>query len=155
MLPIPTRFALVSGAAEGREPLTAFDAALLAAGVGDVNLLKVSSILPPGCREVERIPLPPGALVPIAYGAIRSTERGARLAAAVAVGLGAPGKPGVIVEHTLRGSREDAERIVRGMVVEAFANRLRGEPSEIRVASAEHVVERTGCAFAGVVLWYD
>ncbi|MBE3590760.1 MAG: arginine decarboxylase, pyruvoyl-dependent [Firmicutes bacterium] len=155
MLPIPTRFALVSGAAEGREPLTAFDAALLAAGIGDVNLLKVSSILPPGCREVERLEFPPGALVPIAYGAIRSTEAGARLAAAVAVGLGGPGRPGVIVEHTLRGSREEAERVVRAMVLEAFANRLRGEPAAVRVASAEHVVERTGCAFAGVALWFD
>ena len=37
--------------AEGRTPLDAFDNALLAAGIGNVNLLKISSIVPPEHEE--------------------------------------------------------------------------------------------------------
>ncbi|MFO7311775.1 MAG: pyruvoyl-dependent arginine decarboxylase, partial [Bacillota bacterium] len=39
MLPTPRKFTLVSGAAEGTTPLNAFDNALLASGIGNLNLL--------------------------------------------------------------------------------------------------------------------
>lgn len=48
MLETPKKFTLVAGSAEGPSRLNAFDNALLAAGIGNVNLLRVSSILPPG-----------------------------------------------------------------------------------------------------------
>lgn len=153
MLPTPTVFALVSSSAEGRHKLSAFDAALLGAGVGDVNLLRVSSILPPGARRRDRIELPPGALVPIAYGTIQADQPGKQIAAAVAVGIGAPGEPGVIVEHAMEGTGSEAEAVVRELIEELFARRNR-TPRDIFVRSAEHRVERVGCAFAGVVLWY-
>ncbi len=41
-----TKAATTSGSAEGTTPLNAFDNALLAAGIGNINLVKVSSILP-------------------------------------------------------------------------------------------------------------
>ena len=44
----PTTHTFVSGASEGYTPLNAFDGALLAAGVGNTNLVKMSSIVPPG-----------------------------------------------------------------------------------------------------------
>ena len=50
-----TMAAATAGRAEGGTPLNAFDNALLAAGIGNINLIKVSSILPPG---VELIALP-------------------------------------------------------------------------------------------------
>ena len=40
-----TMIAAAFGHAEGRTPLNAFDSALLAAGIGNVNLLKISSIV--------------------------------------------------------------------------------------------------------------
>ena len=49
----PTRYFMAHGCAEGVTELNAFDAALLRAGVGDTNLVRVSSILPPGCEEME------------------------------------------------------------------------------------------------------
>ena len=49
----PTKFFLVSGSSEGFTLLNAFDGALLASGVGDTNLVKMSSILPPGCQEMD------------------------------------------------------------------------------------------------------
>ena len=48
---IPTSFFFCSGSAEAVSPLNAFDAALLAAGIGNTNLVKISSIVPPGCEE--------------------------------------------------------------------------------------------------------
>ena len=47
MITNPERFIIVSAAAEAGYALTAFDAALLKAGIGNVNLVKISSILPP------------------------------------------------------------------------------------------------------------
>ena len=40
------------GIGEGPTPLAAFDAALRAAGVGDYNLLVLSSVIPPGSKIV-------------------------------------------------------------------------------------------------------
>ena len=45
------RYTLVSGIGTGSTVLNAFDAALLSAGVGNFNLLRVSSILPPHSTE--------------------------------------------------------------------------------------------------------
>lgn len=155
MLPTPSRYFLTAGSAEGEMPLTAFDGALLAAGIGDVNLVRVSSILPPGARPLIQLNLPAGALVPIAYGYNCSDQPGRRIAAAVGVGIGADDEPGVIVEHSGPGAAADMADIVRLMVREAFTGRGRPEPADIVVRSTEHVVRRVGCAFAGLVLWYD
>ena len=47
------KVSITSGKAEGPTILNAFDNALLDAGIGDVNLIKVSSILPTGAEIVE------------------------------------------------------------------------------------------------------
>jgi len=152
ILPIPTKYALRAGGAEGETRLTAFDNALLAAGSGNVNLLKISSILPPRCEYVPDLAIPPGALVPTAYGAVVSDVPGELLAAAVAVGI-SPDSFGVIMEFAGRCSREEAEAAVAKMVKESFA--ARGlELKETKIRSAEHRVVKMGCAFACVSLWY-
>lgn len=151
MLPIPTRYTLVATAAEGKRELTAFDQALLKAGVGNVNLLRVSSILPPGAKFAPSFEIPPGSLVPIAYGSLVSEEAGALISAAVAVGRGSDGF-GVIMEFVGYCGQEDAEVHVKEMVKEAFQHRGL-ELKEIRVAGIEHRVIYCGCVFAGVLLW--
>ena len=74
MVETPKVYCLVSGAAEGNTRLNAFDNALLEAGVGDTNLMRMSSICPPGAKEVSRdeIDLPGGGLIPLAYAHIDS-----------------------------------------------------------------------------------
>ena len=154
MFPTPVKFKLVSGAAEGEERLTAFDKAIFKAGVGNCNLLKVSSILPPRSRLDKDIVLPPGALVPMAYGLITSDVPGEVISAAVAVGLAEdPDSYGIIMEHSRRASRTVVEAEIVKMVEEAFS--FRSLPlREVLVESVEHKVAKYGCAFAGVVLWY-
>lgn len=149
----PDSYYLVCGEADGYMPLNAFDAALLDAGVGDTNLVRMSSILPPGCRNIDPVALPPGALVPVAYASITSAIPGERIAAAVAVAVPRDaGQPGLIMEYSSDGSKEDIEAIVRRMAEEGFKTRQR-ELLEIRSIAVEHVVTSTGAAFAGVVLW--
>jgi arginine decarboxylase len=141
-----------AGSAEGSTPLNAFDNALLAAGIGNINLVRVSSILPPG---VELVPLPkivPGAIVPTAYSSMSSEVPGEVIAAAV--GWARPvdqTKNGVIMEFHDKATREEAERAIVHMLEEAF--RVRGEAiRDMQIFAAEHTVERTGCALAAVTL---
>jgi arginine decarboxylase len=50
-------------------------------------------------------------------------------------------------------SKKEAEERVTKMVQEAF--HIRGlELDEVKVAAAEHIVEKIGCAFAAAPLWY-
>src|SRR5690625_1211138 len=87
MLPTPKKFTLVAGAAEGPTSLNAFVYALLVAGIGKLNLVRVSSILPPGAQFVEKLDIAPGSLTPTAYGAISSEVAGETMAAAVGIGF--------------------------------------------------------------------
>jgi len=152
VLPTPKKFTLVSGAAEGTTPLNAFDNALLASGIGNLNLLRVSSILPPNAELVEKLDIPPGTLTPTAYGYITSTTPGEEIAAAVGIGF-SEDTYGVIMEWEGKGTAADAEAEVRRMVEEAF--RVRNLPlKKVMVKAVSHRVERCGCAFAAVALWY-
>ncbi|MEW6447243.1 MAG: arginine decarboxylase, pyruvoyl-dependent [Bacillota bacterium] len=154
VLPIPTKFKLVSATAEGEERLTAFDKAIFKAGVGNCNLIKVSSILPPRSRLDNNINLIPGALVPIAYGFITSDIPGEVISAAAAVGLAQdPDSYGIIIEHSGRAPGNEIKAKTIRMVEEAFS--FRSLPlKQIIVECVEHKVIKQGCAFAGVVLWY-
>lgn len=152
MLPRPTKYSLVCGVGDSATKLNAFDMALLNAGVGNLNLLRVSSILPPSCEYVDKMEIPPGSLTPIAYGTISSDVKGQEIAAAVAIGL-SEDTYGVIMEYSGVCSKEEAEERVIEMAREAF--RMRNLPLVKVVSKAiSHKVENCGSAFAGVVLWY-
>ncbi|WP_407319972.1 pyruvoyl-dependent arginine decarboxylase [Isoptericola halotolerans] len=49
----PLTIRVSTGTGTGRTTLAAFDAALVAAGVGDFNLVRLSSVIPPGSRVLE------------------------------------------------------------------------------------------------------
>ena len=153
MLQTPTKFTVVAASAEGKNRLNAFDNALLASGIGNLNLLKVSSILPPAATEFDHVGLPPGSLMPTAYGTIQSDRAGERIAAAVGVGIGAHDEYGLIMEFSGRCSAEEAHEAIRRMLEEGFAARDR-ELKRTIIRSTEHTVVEIGCAFAAVALWY-
>ncbi|MDX1617997.1 MAG: arginine decarboxylase, pyruvoyl-dependent [Balneolaceae bacterium] len=157
MVATPNIYCLVKGASEGRTRLNAFDNALMNAGMGDTNLVRVSSILPPSAEErpVGQLELPKGGLVPLAYASIDSTTPGRYISAAVAVGIpDDPSEPGVIMEYEDHSKLENVEKIARQMVVDAFSHRGRAL-KEIRSIGIEHKVETCGASFAGAVLWYE
>ena len=147
----PKAISIVAGSGEGRTELTAFDCALMDAGIANLNFLRVTSILPAGIEVVAIPTLVPGTLVPAVYARIASHTPGERIAAAVGLGF-SRGSYGVIMEYEHTGTAENAEAIVRKMVEEALA--VRDLPlGEIRVAVTEHVVQRIGCAIAAAVFW--
>jgi arginine decarboxylase len=147
-----TKASVTAGTAEGGTPLNAFDNALLAAGIGNVNLIKVSSIVPPDVDIVDLPKIKPGALVPTAYAAMTSTTPGQIIAAAVGYALPVDRtKAGVIMEFHDVTDRGTAEAAIREMLTEAF--RVRGEVMrEVKVVAVDHRVERAGCALAAVTL---
>lgn len=155
MVKTPNMYCLVKGKGEGNTALNAFDMALLNAGVGDTNLVRMSSIVPPACMEVESIRLPLGGLIPIAYGSLSCTHPGQIISTAVAIGIPEDSTlPGVIMEHEAELPLDQVEATVRQMTIDAFAYRHRALRT-VKSIGIEHTVERAGCVFAAVVLWYQ
>src|SRR5512132_4412028 len=115
-----TMAAATAGHAEGGTTLNAFDNALLAAGIGNINLIKVSSILPPEVPVIDLPKIKLGALIPTAYAAIT----GETVAAAVGYAVpDDPAKSGVIMEFHGLATKAEAERQIHLMLEEAFRTR--------------------------------
>jgi len=149
----PTQYFLVSGASDGYTPLNAFDGALLQAGIGNTNIVKMSSIVPPHCQLIAPVPLPPGALVPAAYAAITSDIPGEMISAGVAIALPEDeNQTGLIMEYSAKGDRRKIEETVRNMAVEGM--KLRGwKIKNLQTVVSEYRVKRVGATLAAVVLW--
>ena len=153
MLATPCKFTLVAGHGEGGTPLNAFDVALVEAGIGNLNLLRVSSILPPSTQLTKNLEIPAGSLTPTAYGFITSSQPGQVIAAAIGVGIGSPDSFGVIMEFEGYCTRDEAESSVRKMVEEGFERRGL-TLQEVHVLGIDHRGEAVGSVLAAAVLWY-
>ncbi len=149
----PDIYTLISGTSEGTSKLGAFDNAILNAGVGNTNLIKLSSILPPKASFQNRIVYPRGVLVPIAYGSISSDVKGETIAASVAIAISENDGFGVIMEYSGITSAEKAEKTARKMAEDAMKHRD-VKIKELKSLSSEHIVVNFGCAFAAVPMWY-
>lgn len=98
------RIPVVGGVGSGPTELAAFDAALLSAGVADRNLIRLSSVIPPGSVIVE--PCGPvtapgdwGDRLYVVLAEIRSTQLHDRLAAGIGWVQEAGSGRGLFVEH--------------------------------------------------------
>lgn len=149
----PEKYFLTTGKSEGLTTLNAFDGALVDAGIGNTNLVKMSSICPPRCREVEKCSIPQGSLVPVAYAEITSGKKGETISAGVAIAFPEDeDHAGLIMEYSASESLEEVEKKVRKMAEAGM--KMRGKKvREIKSVAAQHLVDRCGCAFAAVVLW--
>jgi arginine decarboxylase len=92
-------------------------------------------------------------MVPTAYSYISSDIPGEVISAAVAIALPTnEDQPGLIMEYSARGHREEIELIAKNMAREGMSMREQ-EPKEIKSISAEYKVKKIGAAFAAVILW--
>lgn len=150
----PEKFFPTAGIGTGDTRLTAFDKALLNAGVGNYNLVQVSSIVPVEAKIQQKIDLQEGSLLPIAYGYSVTSEPGIRVTAAIAVVIPESGTVGLIMEYSGNLPEEEAREMVKSMGIEALKNR-NTTAKEIIVKSASTVCigHHWTCAFAGVALW--
>lgn len=147
---VPRTLFLTSGAAEGGSSLNAFDNALIDAGIGDLNLVKISSIAPPGVRTVEPYEIPAGTLVPVVYTSMISHQALENIACAIALGRADDAGPGLIMEYSGSGDARHAEAMVTNMVEEGFACRGR-RLSTLEVVTAEHTVVQLGAVVSACV----
>lgn len=149
----PTAYFVTSGNSEGFTTLNAFDGALMAAGIGNTNLVRMSSICPPHTRQVDSVNLPHGALVPVAYASITSDRPGQVISAGVAICFPEDADhAGLIMEYSAADTKEAVEAKVRKMAEEGM--KMRGKAiREIKSIAVQHMVKECGAAFAAVVLW--
>jgi len=149
------RYKLVSAIGEGSFPITAFDCALLKSGIGNYNLIKVSSILSPGSTQEEKIDLPLGSLLPTAYAHIKATVPGEQITAVVSVGIPDDCENGVIMEHSGVGDPRKIVQECESMVKEAFALRKRPlKAVHTEFATTTYKDDSACiCAFAAIAMW--
>ncbi|MEE8198756.1 MAG: pyruvoyl-dependent arginine decarboxylase [Thermoplasmata archaeon] len=123
MVPVPSRF-FVTGA-EAVSPvsdLNAFDKALLGAGVGEQNLVSVSSVLPPGIQEVDPKALPPGMITYAVLAQMRGNE-GEMIAAGIAYAFRKEKGHGYVAEGHMHGTRDALEEILEWKMEEMARHR--------------------------------
>lgn len=143
------KIAIVSGKAEGPTKLNSFDNALLKAGIGDVNLIKVSSMLEKS-TEVELLPeLKPGSIVNCVLATINSDNRGDLISSAVAIAIG--DNLGCVVENSKinkspENVKKEAEEMVRYMM-----DKRNESINDLIVEEVNHVVEEIGTVVTSVV----
>jgi arginine decarboxylase len=140
---------VVAGVGRGRTPLSAFDDALRDCGVLDYNLIRLSSVIPPGATIVER----DRACAPVAeHGdrlyVVMAERRSAVVGRGIAAGIGwfqwGDGR-GVFVEHEAEmDSSVEAEAAVLDLVhaslgdlCRARGGRFVGRAVEVRLVSTE------------------
>ncbi len=110
---VPRFFFLTKGVGRHKEYLSSFELALRDAGINRFNLVTVSSIVPPGCRQITKEQgaemLKPGEIVFLVL-ARNSTNEPHRLLAA-SIGVAIPSNPneyGFLSEHHSFGQTEEA-----------------------------------------------
>lgn len=143
------KIAIVSGKDEGPTKLNAFDNALTAAGIGDVNLIKVSSMLA-GKTEIMQLPhLKPGSMVNCVLSEITSDTPGDEITAVVALAIG--DELGCVVETTgINKNPNDLIDEAKFMVIYMMEKR-EVEIKELIVEKATTTVKEIASVVASVV----
>lgn len=109
---VPTRIFLTHGVGRHREKLTSFELALRDCGIAQFNLVRVSSILPPGCKFVKPdkglAEMKAGQIVHVVLSEASTNEPRRLIAASVGVAVPRdPGQFGYLSEHHSYGETGD------------------------------------------------
>ncbi|MEN4006735.1 MAG: arginine decarboxylase, pyruvoyl-dependent [Methanobacteriaceae archaeon] len=143
------KIAITSGKSEGPSKLNAFDNALLDAGIGDVNLIKVSSIIPADSEFVKLPFLKPGSMINCVMAHAHSEKKGDVLTAVIAVAVS--DDFGCVVEHSdVNKDPEEVKNHAVFMVKEMMKVRNM-EIKEMIIEKKTHIVENQGSVVAAIV----
>lgn len=147
------KIAIVSGQDEGPTKLNAFDNALTDAGIGDVNLIKVSSMLAKN-TEINELPkLKAGAMVNCVLSEITSDNPGDEITAVIAVAIG--DELGCVVETTgINENPEDLTNEARKMV-EYMMEKRGVKTKDLIIEKSTATVEEIASVVASVVYLND
>lgn len=143
------KIAIVSGKDEGPTKLNAFDNALSDAGIGDVNLIKVSSMLA-GNAEITGLPsLKVGSMVNCVLSEITSDVPGDEITAVIAVAIG--DELGCVVETTGINKKEEELIDEAKFMVNYMMEKREVEIKELIVKTATATVKEIASVVASVV----
>lgn len=143
------KIAITSGKAEGPTELNAFDNALLDAGIGNVNLIKVSSIIPADFKFVELPDLKPGDMINCVLANKTSKNKGDLITAVIAVATSHDF--GCVVEHCdVNKDPEEVKEKAVFMVKEMMKIR-KLDIKDIMVEKISHRVKNEGSVVAAVI----
>lgn len=147
------KIAIVSGKDEGPTKLNAFDNALSDAGIGDVNLIKVSSMLA-GNAEINELPkLKAGTMVNCVLSTITSDTPGDVITAVVAAAIG--DELGCVVETTGINKKENELIDEAKQMVEYMMERRGVEIKELIIETSTAEVKEIASVVASVVYLND
>lgn len=109
---VPSKLFLTRGVGVHSEKLSSFEMALRSCGIAQFNLVRVSSILPPGCKivkpEVGLAQLKPGQIVHVVMSEASSNEPRRLMASAVGVAIPRDKKAfGYLSEHHSFGQTDE------------------------------------------------
>ena len=147
------KVAIVSGKAEGPTKLNSFDNALIEAGIGDVNLIKVSSMLEKETQICLLPKLKAGAMVNCVLATISSDKKGDLISSAIAIAIG--DNLGCVVENSgINKSPEEIRKEAKEMVT--YMMDIRNETiNELIIEEINHTVDELGTVVASVVYLND
>lgn len=143
------KIAVVSGKDEGPTKLNAFDNALSDAGIGDVNLIKVSSMLAGNAEIVDLPNLKAGSMVNCVLSEITSNIPGDEISAVIALAIGE--ELGCVVETT--GTNKNIDDLVdeAKFMVKYMMDKRGVEIKDLIVETSTATVKNTASAIASVV----
>jgi arginine decarboxylase len=143
------KIAIVCGKDEGPTKLNAFDNALSDAGIGDVNLIKVSSMLAGNTEITDLGKLKAGSMVNCVLSEITSDTPGDEITAVVAVAIG--NELGCVVETT--GVNKEKQELIdeAEFMVKYMMEKREVEINELIVKEATTTVECIASVVASVV----
>lgn len=149
----PQRYFIGSGTATSPvSDLNAFDQALLQAGIGEQNIVPVSSVLPEGVEEVEPQELPRGAITHCVLAQERGTE-GETISAGIAYGFRDDGKGGYVAEGHGNMGEESLTEILRWKMNEIARHRdVELKQIHTRVEAIEVPMDHYGACITALVL---
>ena len=140
---VPKEMFFTKGVGKHREKLTSFELALRSAGIAACNLVRVSSIFPPGCRILSRAQgakrLEPGQVTFVVMSEAATREPHRLIAATVGVAI--PRNRdlyGYLSEHHSFGESEDiagdyAEELAAEMLATTLGLEFDPDANEIRL----------------------
>lgn len=147
------KIAIVSGKDEGPTKLNAFDNALTDAGIGDVNLIKVSSMLA-GETKIETLPkLKPGAMVNCVLSEITSDKPGDKITAVIGLAIGK--ELGCAVETS--GINKDPDELIdeAEKMVRYMMEKRNVEIQDLIIEYSTTTVENIASAITSIVYLND
>lgn len=157
MFHTPGKIYLVGGIGESDYGLLSFDRALSAAGIADLNHIKVSSIVPANCEVINADKFPDGILTlgqlsPTVYSECRGRTGELLSCCIVCIQSDDPKESGVIFEHSGHFDGQQIRFLTEEMARTAMADRGK-KIEKIQIISRTFVVrEPYGCSLCAAVM---